>query len=132
MITNTACTVYSPAPGGGYVRVALDAVFWRDTAGANIQKYGTANANTAKVLIPFDVFADGKAFIHHKSFADPETQWTIVPQKSYIIKGVTDLLIQPGQKISEILAECDWRTVMTIDTNDFGSSDMQHWEVGAK
>lgn len=132
MITNTPCTVYTPCKDGSYSRTILDEVFWRDTKGINIQKYGSENANSTIILIPFAVNAEGKSFVIYKAFENPNTQWTLQPQKSYIIKGIIDIIPVMGTKISAILEKFDYRVVMSVDTNDFGSEDMQHWEVGAK
>lgn len=113
MYTNTSCTIYSPALNGAYIRSVCPAVFWEETIGYNVQKFGEANANKATVFIPLS--------------ADIE------PKKGdFIVKGTLELVIDGVlHKSNELLTNGALR-IITACKNDFGSADLHHWELGLK
>lgn len=80
--------------------------WWEDAAGVNIQRYGVQNAHTAKVSTPID-----------KVKPKPE---------SYMIKGVF-----AASTAKEMLQNGGLK-VMAVDTFDFGSKGIRHYEVSLK
>lgn len=114
-----------------YQRTVIKGVHWEDTQGANIIKSGLENADRIFVSIPFGCQADRtyckpKAF---ESLADKSIFFTIQPGDR-IIKGAIDFDINGSAKALDETYETF--TVTTVDTLDFGSSRLHHWEVGGR
>ena len=122
--------------------VVIDGVFLDISEGANIQKSGLESANKATLYIPFSAVAvdpvtgDRKKYLSPKEYGqreDKSAYWTIrkttdessVP--CYFIKGKVDDLVEYETARNRFDYVYD---VKTIDLRDFGSADMQHWEVG--
>lgn len=122
----------------------LDGVFLDRSQASNIEKTGLQDADSATLFIPFTVNAvDGttgakKEYIGPKAYRrleDKSGYWTLEPGgKSsnvdcFFVKGrVVD---QEGYR-SLREKQDDVYTVTTVDTRDFGSADMQHWQVGGR
>ena len=80
--------------------------FWQSSEGFKVSKQSADNTNTAVVFIPI---TEQK------------------PQKGdYMFKG------QPAETDIKALLKMGALKVMTIDVMDFGSTHMQHYEVGLK
>lgn len=77
---------------------------WQETEGYEVKKYGEENADKAAVWVP-DISAD-------------------VKKGDYIVRGAVE-------DISDFDPDTAL-TVMTAARHDYGSSDMQHIEIGAR
>ena len=122
----------------------LRGVFLDRHEASNIVKSGLRDADAATLFIPFSVKAvdaiteTPKQFIGPKAYralADPSGYWTLEsggissPADCFFVKG--ELVNYSGyDKIRNTYD--DVYDVTTIDTRDFGSSGMQHWQVGAR
>lgn len=122
----------------------LRGVFLDRREAANIEKSGLRDADAATLFIPFSVEAVDavtgapKQYIGPKAYRqleDVSGYWTMEGgglssgADSFFIKG--EVLNYNGYgKMRELYD--DVYDITTIDTRDFGSPDMQHWQVGAR
>lgn len=122
----------------------LHGVFLDRREAANIEKSGLRDADAATLFIPFSVEAvdavtgTPKTYIGPKAYrqlADPSDYWTLESggvssgADSFFVKG--EVINYSGYgKMRELYD--DVYDITTIDTRDFGSADMQHWQVGAR
>lgn len=112
---------------------------------ANVIKSGLENADAATLFIPFAVNAvngvtgDPQTYIEPKEYERLESKagyWTIRPggtnsnKDCFFVKGE---VVEVGKDFQEINYFHDnvFR-VSSVDPRDFGSSDMQHWEVSGR
>lgn len=122
-----------------YVTV-LDGVFCEASKGVNVRKSGLEGADAVNLYIPFTVKAmDGfsgkpKTYTGPQAFfasSDRTGLWTLSTTgnggDTFFVKGefVTD-----NEGVA--LAHDNCWNVTKVDAKDFGSADMQHWEVGGK
>lgn len=125
-------------------RTVLDGVFLDMTEGRNNSQRGVTNADNARLFIPFAVKAKSsknglnKFYVSPKSFhniADKRNVWTIEDSGEassatcYICKGEVPASMsyrELKQKYDDVY------TVTSVKTRDFGTDDMQHWEVTLK
>lgn len=119
MYTNADCTIYHRVYDRekrteSYQRRVIEGVFWEDHKGANVIKSGMEKADKATIFIPFSV--------------DP----FVLKPGDRIVRGAVDLEIEGG-KIS-VLEDTyeDVLVVTSVDRMDYGSPDLQHWEVGGR
>lgn len=122
----------------------LDGVFLDISKAANVQRSGLENADAATLFIPFSVYAydpftgNKKTYVTAKRYAELEDKtnyWTLqvggesssVP--CFFVKGA----IAEDLPYSAIRSRFDFvYDVTSVDTRDFGSEHMQHWQVGGK
>ena len=120
-----------------YITV-LRGVMLQASKGANVRTSGLEGADAADLFIPFSVEAvDGKTgapkqYVGPQAFnaaADKSGLWTL----SYKGEG-GETLFMKGEFVSDnlgiVLAHDDCYAVTKVDAKDFGSPDMQHFEVG--
>jgi len=129
MMTNTKMSVFNryKVQSTGeivYKRHIIDEVFWDDARGVN-RNAGYENADSVNVYIPFDK-NDLSKFVEAKQYDG--TGWTF-QNGDYIVKGKVD--IQEVSKIKE-LSDYEVFEITLIDVKDFGSSNMQHFEIRGK
>ena len=120
-----------------YVTI-LRGVFLEATKAVNVRESGLESADAVNLYIPFSVKAvDGttgkvKTYAPPQSFlaaADKSGLWTLSVNGNggltFFVKGefVTD-------KEDVAMAQDGCYNVTKVDEKDFGSADMQHWEVG--
>ena len=142
MQTNTSCTLYNRYEknnGVYYQKTVLKAVFWDggQQGGERGRQGGTGKTQkkeeTGRVFIPFFVFAGGRTYCKPK-------EWDSLPDKSkfftlrpgdYLVKGDCSGEYGPEHPIRYLAQEYDdVLTISTVSTRDFGSKEMQHWEIG--
>lgn len=117
---------------------SLRGVMLQASKGANVRESGLEGADAANLYIPFSVEAvDGvtgkpKTYIGPQSFfkaADKSGLWTL----SYKGNGGMTCFVK-GEFVSDdmtvVLSHDDCYNVTKVDAMDYGSPDMQHWEVG--
>lgn len=121
----------------------LNGVFIDIAKGANVNKSGLSDADTCALFIPFAVealSASGapKAYCDPKQFeaaADKSGLWTLNSGGSdrstatFFIKGAVteEMTLAQAKDAYDYVFD-----VTTVDIRDFGSADMQHWQVGGR
>lgn len=116
----------------GERRPGKPAVHWENNKATNVIASGLTTADAVNVMIWFSVDAEGKTYLPPKAYAalPPEAldqHWTLAPQDR-LVKGDV-----PDAPINDIVALYDDVTTITsVDTMDYGSPAMQHWEVSGK
>lgn len=120
----------------------LSGVFLERAQGTNIAKTGLRDADSVRLFIPFSVTAiDGnsgerKQYIGPKAYrrlGSTEGYWTLDPggassgSDCFFVKGI--IISNDGYRALRNSYD-DVYDVTTIDVRDFGSEDMQHWQVG--
>jgi len=121
----------------------LDGVMLDVSKADNVSKSGLDNADSARLYIPFHVNAKGtndakKTYLPPKQFdalTDKSGNWTLNAGGSgnststYFVKGI----VSTGMSLSALKSAYDYVfDVTSVDIRDFGSSDMQHFQVGGK
>lgn len=127
-----------------YNITVLRGVFLDISKGANVIKSGLEGADSATLFIPFGIEAingvtgQPQTYIKPKEYArlqDKSAYWTVRPggtdsaNDCFFLKG--EVVDQAG--FQSINAQYDdvFR-VSSVDPRDFGSPEMQHWEVGGR
>lgn len=116
----------------------LHGVFLDAVKAANVNQSGLAGADAVDLFIPFSVDAVDAITGEKKKYAgrmeywassDKSGMWTLTDGgDTFFVKGVA---VEPGKDFSFVSMKYDDVYVVTkIDEKDFGSSDMQHWQVG--
>ena len=118
-----------------YITV-LEGVLLDSSKAANIRATGLVSADAANLYIPFSVRAiDGesgaeKHYAEPKEFnkaVDKSMLWTL-DERCFFVKGEVVDVEANFQNINK--DHDDVYRVTKVDRKDFGSADMQHWEVG--
>ena len=115
----------------------LNGVLLDATKAANVRESGLTSADSVNLYIPFSVKAvDGlkridKAFLSPKEYRDINNKsdfWTLDTQNCFFVKGE---VVEQGRDFQYLNHNYDdvYR-VTSVDTKDFGTPDMRHWEVG--
>lgn len=136
MYTNTSATIYAKTKTGEYLRTMLDAVFWDGSQGTRYSQGARHSQDALFVAIPFSV-ETGKKYLPPKEWEragmeDAKKHWTLKPG-DLIVKGECPYLHSPESPIGILTSQYDnVYTITLVDTADFGSEDMQHWEVSGK
>ena len=128
MMTNTSMTVFNKytelfTKDVSYKKHLIKQVFWDDSLGINLNT-GYENADKVNVYIPFDKNEDDlKEYIEPKHYNG--IGWTL-QNGDFIIKGDVDI-----QEVSGIkdLSSYEVLEITVIDKKDFGSYNMQHFEI---
>lgn len=113
-------------------RTLLNAVHWENNKATNVLTSGISQADSTCVMIWFSVEAEGKTYLPPKQYAAlPPDQvgkhWTLA-QQDRLVKGNV-----PDAPINDVVAQNDdVITITSVDTMDYGSPAMQHWEVSGK
>ena len=149
MYTPHAVTIYNVTENPNTLELEYNVTFLRGVfldrrQAANIEKSGLRDADAATLYIPFSVDAvdavteEPKQYIGPKAYrqlADVTGYWTLEPgglssgTDSFFIKG--EILNYSGYARMREMYDGVY-DITTIDTRDFGSPDMQHWQVGAR
>lgn len=116
----------------------LRGVMLQSSKAVNVRESGLEGADAVNLYIPFAVEAvDGatgkpKSYIGPQSFfkaTDKSNLWTL----SYKGNGGMTCFVK-GEFVSDdmtvVLSHDDCYNVTKVDAMDYGSPDMQHWEVG--
>lgn len=130
MLTNTAATLYNRYIEDGeekYARTVLRNVSWQVGRQASFSREGAVGSALADIYIPFSVDAEGKAYVQPKQFS-PDS--FTLQKKDYLVKGVCPYEHGPGHPITELLSDYDNIVTITgVETCDYGSAALAHWEV---
>lgn len=121
-MTNTSMSVYNKK-NGSFKKHLIKEVFWDDSLGINTDT-GYENADKVNIYIPFDKNADDM-----KDYKEPKqydgTGWTL-QNGDFIVKGNVDIEEVDGIKD---LKNYEVFEITVIDKKDFGSANMQHFEI---
>lgn len=137
-------TVFNAREDALPVATILRGVFLDVSKAANVRASGLDNADAATLFIPFSVEAFNaetgavQRYVTPKEYersTDKENLWTLRTSGTgsaadcFFARGE----ITQGAKYQAINAEYDdvYR-VSSVDPRDFGSPDMQHWQVGGR
>jgi hypothetical protein len=117
MRTNANLTIYHKsivARAESWSREAVQDVMWENRKAANVIQSGLLEADSVTVYIPF---ARGDIS---------------VKAGDVLVKGIVTDTIGPSFTITNLKAKYDdVVTVRSVDTMDYGSAAMQHWQIGA-
>lgn len=147
MYTPHAVTLFNIEDVDGTIvvyRTYLDGVFLDTAKGRNTTADGVSSTNRATLYIPFSVDGGGSQCCSEKHYVSPRTfhnmaiksnVWTLEDSgetsavSCFIIKG----------KCTESLSYRDAKkkydnvyAVTEVKERDYGSADMQHWEVSLR
>lgn len=140
MNTNADCTLFNAYIDQAekikkYQRTYLKSVFWNNVKAVNVIKSGLENANSVEIFIPFTVNTESKKYVNPKHWNrilnnQKSNFWTL-QCADIIVKGIIDYEIIGGNTLSVLQQNFDDVIIITsVDTKDFGSYFMRHWEVG--
>lgn len=118
----------------------LRGVFLDESKASNVNRSGLEGADAANLYIPFNVSAEAVATGCKQSFVMPVVYntaddigavWTLTPEdECFFVKGE---IVETDQDFQYINAHHSGvYRVTKVDTKDFGTPDMRHWEVGGK
>lgn len=117
MRTNANLTIYHKSivdHAESWTREAVNDVMWENRKAANVIQSGLLEADAVTVYIPF---ARGDISIKAGDM---------------LVKGIVTDEITPSFTISDLKAAYDDVVVVrSVDTMDYGSAAMQHWQIGA-
>lgn len=111
MITNATATLYI-SMADGFDRLFLPAVMWQGAETQTRSVTGADGGNSTSVYIPLAQVDD-------------------IPKGSYIVRGDCDYIYSCEHKISELTRGYAALTITKVTKCDYGSTDMQHWELTA-
>lgn len=132
MRTNCNITLYNKVSGETYQRTELHGVFWENRKGVNVIKSGLTAADQASIYIPFYVDDGYQKPKSWQALATKTGKWTL-QTGDYIVKGIVTDAISSTFTISNLKATYDdVLQITSVDTQDYGSPDLQHWQIGAK
>lgn len=116
-----------------YNITVLNGVLVDESQGANVLKSGLTTADAVTVFIPFLVDSGAKTFLPEKEYEKSIEQtrhWTLRPGKDFFVRGE---VIEPGKTRQQLEEMYDGvYSITTVDTKNFGTSDMQHWQIGGR
>lgn len=126
MITNTSISVFNKytepnTRDVSYKKHLIKEVFWDDSLGINLNA-GYENADKVNAYIPFDK-NDLSEYKEPKEYNG--TGWTL-QNGDYMIKGEVDIDEVKGIKD---LSAYEVFEITVVDVKDFGSYNMQHFEI---
>ena len=129
MRTNTDITIFNKYTEGRetkYKKSYIKKVHWEDSKGANIIASGLTTADSTKIYIPFSSVSE---YMKPTQFKENHNGITLQVE-DVVVKGIIE---DEFTTIKALESKYDdVRVITTVDTRDFGSPRMQHWEVGAK
>lgn len=114
-----------------YQRTVVHGVHWDETEAINRVASGISDIDKVVVVIPFRADAS-REFLAPDVFEAKENKrdyFTLKPSDR-IVKGAKDFEITG--KVSDLDRLYDAHIILSVDTKDFGSPRLHHWEVGAK
>lgn len=129
MQTNAMITIYNhyidqKTQEDHYQRTMIGPVFW-DSA-------SLIDEEEVTVYVPFASSSE-RQYVGPKAFAaleDKSAYWTL-DMEDKIVRGVIDFEPDANQRIGKLEQMYDnVITIKRVDTRDYGSKAMQHWEVG--
>ena len=132
MTTNTSMSVYNKYTDEEknviFKKHLIDNVFWDDSKGIN-RNLGYENADDVNVFIPKNQ-NDMSGYVEPKKYKGLNNTWTL-ENGDFIVKGNVEE--SSVTSIKELLKKYDnVFTISLVDDKDFGSANMQHFEIRGK
>ena len=132
MTTNTSMSVYNKYTDEQknvvFKKHLIKNVFWDDSKGVNLNK-GYENADDVNVFIPKSQ-NDMSGYVEPKKYKGLSNTWTL-ENGDFIVKGNTEE--SSVTSIKELAKKYDnVFTISLVDDKDFGSTNMQHFEIRGK
>lgn len=129
MITNTSMSVFNKCTDSEknvkFKKHEIENVFWDDSKGINLNR-GHDKADNVNIFIPKNQ-NDMSGYVEPKYYIGLNDTWTL-KKGDFIVKGQT--FESEVLNIKELMEEYnDVFTITVVDNKDFGSSDMQHFEI---
>lgn len=132
MITEASCTVYNKYLVGRvdtWQRVEIEGVHWEQRHA----REGNQDNDFTVVFIPF---ARGAAYLKPREWqalASKSGSWTLQIGDVIVKSLVSDELVAGTFTLSDLKRTYDDVLVIaSVDTRDFGSQELRHWEVTAR
>lgn len=123
-----------------FTRTYLYDIRWQSEQAYTVQDKGLMVADKITCFISFDCKVE-----NNKSYKTPGEFIRLNPEEvknyftfkkgDFIVKGIVDFELsnyESGKKISDLEKLYEVGTIVSVITNDFGSKNLRHWEVGAK
>ena len=142
MLTETSATLYNAVTEKGtgrmiYYRTIIPAVHWEDRRASGGSGTSHPSANSVSVFIPFSAedfmsadYAKSEDYAKMRE-AGITHIWTLAPG-DLLLKGTVQDEIGENMSIKEFMSRHrETVTIQAIDTVDYGSYAMRHWEVTA-
>lgn len=130
MLTNCDMTIFNRYVENRetkYQRSHVIGVHWEDTKGANILKSGLESADASQIYIPFE---HGKNYLPPKGWKKNREGHFTLQEEDVVVKGIIE---DEFTSVKDLEKKYDSvRMITTVDTRDYGSYRLRHWEVGAK
>ena len=132
MTTNTSMSVFNKytdeEKNVRFKKHLIDNVFWDDSKSVNLN-LGYENADEVNVYIPKSQ-NDLSGYVEPKQYKGGNGTWTL-ENGDIIVKGNVDE--EEISMIKELTKKYDNTfTITLVDDKDFGSSNMQHFEIKGK
>lgn len=116
----------------------LKGVFLEASKAVNVRDSGLEGADAVNLYIPFSVSAVDGVTGKARRYVGPQKYWHADDRSELWTLSVNgnggDTFFVKGEFVTdnqtEALAQDDCYNVTKVDMKDFGSPDMQHWEVG--
>ena len=132
MKTNTSMSVFNKYTDEEknviFKKHLIDNVFWDDSKGIN-RNLGYENADDVNVFIPKNQ-NDMSGYVEPKKYKGLNNTWTL-ENGDFIVKGNVEE--SSVMSIKELAKKYDnVFTISLVDDKDFGSANMQHFEIRGK
>lgn len=137
MITNADLTLYNQIPGPDgptWQRTQIQGVFWEDGKKVNVGESGLVSADLTVIFVPFENTAGYMKPAEFQRAEDRAGHFTF-NNGDLVVRGLVDFELTGEKGADEKTLRHrhdDVMTIISVETNDFGSTSMQHWEVTAK
>lgn len=114
-----------------YQRTILYGVFWDAMKAVKRIQGGLESDDKVYIVIPFSADTN-RQYISPKEFErlEDKSDYFTLQEGDRVVKGAIEFEITG--KLSDLDKEYEAFTITSVDTKDFGSQHMRHWEVGAK
>lgn len=113
MLTNCEVTLYTRTEGGEYTRTKATA-FWSDRRLVKADKLVVSIVNGSAINIPIL----GNPALH-------------IAPKDYIVRGACEVEPPTDATLGNFIKESGARSISDAHCLNYGSLDMQHWELEA-
>jgi hypothetical protein len=135
MIPNCDITIYNKylaSRAEVFQRSVIRNVGWQATKAVSGTKAGPLQSNVATIFIPFVGNTEYLAPKAWQALVSKSANWTL-QEGDVVVRGEVADEITGAFTITDLRAKYDdVVSITSVDTMDFGSSYMHHWEVGCK
>jgi len=135
MRTNADLTIYNKyvdpvTRSEKYQRAQVVGVAWENRKAANVLRTGgQIAADQAVIYVPF---SSGANYNPPRKWQADRKGWTL-QEGDVVVKGLVSKAITDAYTATDLKNEYDNVLIITsVDTMDYGSASMHHWQVGAK